>query len=476
MMPLDPDLADTLCPAALRGDIRVRPPGPASAVLLERLARAEAPAAHDLGRGGRPPVWTRAEGALVWDADDNRYLDFSAGFGAAAVGHAHPKVVAAVTAQASRLAHGFGDVHPHEIRVTLAERLAALAPFPDARVLFASTGAEAVELALKTAQLVTGKPGVLAFIAGFHGQSWGALAVSGFERFRAPFEGPSPAALHPRARFAPYGRCSRCDLGLVYPACGLACVREAGRILEHAEKRLGGVGAILVEPILGRGGDHVPPPEWLPGIAALAREAGALLIADEIYTGLGRTGALWASVDAGVVPDMVCAGKALGGGHPLAAVLMRAPHADAWQAATPWSGETLHSSTFYAHPVACAAALATLDVLDEEGLVERCLVMGARLHEGLAQIAAAYPDPVREVRGKGMMAGLILASPALVTAVVAASLAEGLILLPGAYEGDMIAFSPPWTIDERQLAWGLSVLDHVLHAHAGHGGARAADT
>ena len=135
---------------------------------------------------------------------------------------------------AGRLAHGFGDVHPHALRVELAERLAALAPFPDAKVVFAQSGAEAVELALKTAQLVTGKPGVLAFLGGFHGQSWGALSVSGWERFRAPFEGDGPAALHPRARFAPYGRCSRCDLGLSYPGCSLACLRDAGRMLENA--------------------------------------------------------------------------------------------------------------------------------------------------------------------------------------------------------------------------------------------------
>jgi 4-aminobutyrate aminotransferase-like enzyme len=467
-MALDPALADSLCPADLRGAVTVPPPGPASQALLARMAAAEAPAAHNLGRGERPPVWTRAAGALVWDADGNRYVDFVAGFGAAAVGHAHPRVVAAVQAQAAALAHGFGDVHPHARRVELAERLAALAPFPDARVLFAQSGAEAVELALKTAQLVTGKAGVLGFIAGFHGQTWGALEVCGWERFREPFAGVAPAALKIRARFAPYGRCSRCDLGLSYPACGLACLREAGRILESAERRLGGVGAILVEPVMGRGGDHVPPPEWLPGIADLARRAGCLLVADEVYTGLGRTGALWASVEAGVTPDLIVAGKALGGGHPLAAVLTRASHADAWQAAAPWSGETLHAATFYAHPVACAAALAALDVIAEEELVDRCATLGERLHEGLAQLALAYPDLVREVRGKGMMAGLVVATPALALQVVSAALDEGLILLPGAMEGDTIAFSPPWTIDERQLAWGLSVIDHVLHARAGH--------
>jgi len=471
-MRLDPTLADTLCPADLRGLIRVPPPGPASAALLSRLQASEAPAAHNLGRGDRPPVWTRAHGALVEDADGNRYVDFSAGFGAAAVGHAHPKVVAAIRAAADTLVHGFGDVHPHEARVRLAERLAALAPFPDARVIFAQSGAEAVELALKTVRLATGKPGVLAFTAGYHGVSLGALEVSGWGRFREPFEVGGPGGGTPpsrdRAHFAPYGRCSRCDLGLSYPACGLSCVREAARILEHAERRGGGVGAILVEPILGRGGDHVPPPEWLPGIAELARRSGARLVVDEIYTGLGRSGALWASVAAGVMPDLVCVGKALGGGMPLAAVLVRAADAEAWQAAAPWSGETLHTATFYAHPLACAAALAALDVIDDEGLVERCAALGARLHEGLAQLALAYPDLVREVRGRGMLAGLVLDSPARTAAVAAEALAAGLIVLPGALEGDTLALSPPWTIDERQLAWGLSVLDHVLHARAGH--------
>ncbi len=473
-MPLDPTLADALCPAALRGHVTVPPPGPSSAALLARLRAAEAPAAHNLGRGDRPPVWARALGSLVDDVDGNRYLDFSAGFGAAAVGHAHPRVVAAIREAAGTLVHGFGDVHPHEARVLLAARLAALAPFPDARVIFAQSGAEAVELALKTARLATGKPGVLAFTAGYHGTSLGALEVTGWGRLREPFEvGPAGAGGAParaRAHFAPYGRCSRCDLGLAYPACGIACVREAGRILEHAERRSGGVGAILVEPILGRGGDHVPPPEWLPGIAELARRSGARLVVDEIYSGLGRSGALWASVDAGVTPDLVCLGKALGGGMPLAAVLLRASDAEAWQAAAPWSGETLHAATFYAHPVACAAALAALDVIDEEGLIERCAALGARLHEGLAQIALAYPDLVREVRGRGLLAGLVLASPELALEVTHEALAAGLIVLPGAIEGDTIALSPPWTIDERQLAWGLSVLDHLLHARAGHAG------
>ena len=454
---------DAICPEPLRGHVVTATPGDASRALLDRMRGTEAPAAHALGRGDLPPVWASAQGSLVWDVDGNRYLDLSAGFGAAAVGHAHPRVVAAVTDQAARLMHGFGDVHPHAPRIALAEKLAALAPFPDARVTFAQSGSEAIELALKTTLLATGKPGVLAFTAGYHGMSWGALEVVGWERFREPFMGRGPAALKERARGAPYGRCSRCDLGLSYPACGLACVREAGRVLEAAEKRLGGVGAVLVEPILGRGGDHVPPPEWLPGIAELARRSGALLVTDEVLTGFGRTGSMWAS---DVTPDLIVCGKALGGGFPLAAVLMRADAAAAWQSGAPVSGETLHASTFYAHPVACAAALAALEVIESEDLVVRAEIMGTRLHEGLAQIAAAYPDLVREVRGKGMLAGLVLDSPKRVHEVTAACLAEGLIVLPGGYEGDVLSLTPALTIEEAQLAWALSVLDHVLHARS----------
>jgi 4-aminobutyrate aminotransferase-like enzyme len=464
-MALPTAMADSLCPEALRGAIVTPPPGPRSRDLAARLARAEAPAAHALGAsdGDIPPVWERALGAHVWDADGNRYLDLVSGFGVASVGHQHPRVVAAAQAQSARLAHGFGDVHPHVPRIELAERLAALAPFDDARVVFAQSGAEAVELALKTALLATGKPGVLAFTAGYHGMSWGTLEVSGFERFRRPFEVRGEGAMRPRARFAPYGRCARCDLGLSYPGCQLQCVHETERILAAAEKKFGGVGAILVEPMLGRGGDHVPPPEWLPAIEVMARRAGALFVVDEVYTGLGRTGAMWASVDAGATPDVLVCGKALGGGWPIAAVLAPARVMDAWRAAAPESGEAPHAQTFYAHPVACAAALATLEVLRDEALVERAASLGAKLHEGLAQLAAIYPEVAREVRGKGLAAGLVLDSPARVHTVTRALLENGVIALPGGYEGDVLSFSPPFTLADEQLAWALAVLDHALH-------------
>ena len=230
-----------------------------------QLVGAEAPASllpvlYGSGPAGREaraatPVWSRARGPWVWDTDGRRYLDFVTGFGVAAVGHAHPRVTAAVARQVRRLAHGYGDVHPHEPRARLAARLAALAPWPRAHVLWAQSGSEAVELAWKSAYLATGRPGVLAFENGYHGESVGALSLTGLPAFRAPFAGLLPR----RTVWGPYADCARCPLGLVFPACRFACVGEAFARADRADRRGPGIGAVLVEPIQGRGGVIVRP-------------------------------------------------------------------------------------------------------------------------------------------------------------------------------------------------------------------------
>jgi 4-aminobutyrate aminotransferase-like enzyme len=398
-MPEAPSPHDAVCPEPLRGLVGTTPPGPASLALLERLQAAEAPAAHGLGRGDLPIVWTSAAGALVWDADGNRYLDFCAGFGAAALGHAHPRVVAAAKDQIDRWCTA-SATSIRTRRASRSPRAEALAPFADARVVFASRArgrARAQDHAAGHRQARRAR-----VHGGLPRRELGRARVSGWERFR----GRSWAGATPRSG-ARAGRPTgvlRCDLGLSYPACGLACVREAGRVLEAAEKRLGGVGAVLVEPVMGRGGDHVPPPEWLPGIAELARRAGALLVADEVLTGFGRTGALWAAEAAGVVPDLVCCGKALGGGFPLAAVLMRPDAAAAWQSAAPVSGETLHAATFYAHPVACAAALAALAVLEDEDW-SRAPRRSAGLHEAWPSSPPPIPTSCARCAAKACWPG-----------------------------------------------------------------------
>ncbi|MEZ4392131.1 MAG: aminotransferase class III-fold pyridoxal phosphate-dependent enzyme [Polyangiales bacterium] len=336
-----------------RGDLlpRVHPSlqGARSLALLDALADSECPGLttrrarrSELSGAPHDPIVMRAAlGANVLDVDGNRFVDLVGGFGAALLGHTHPAVVAAVQAQSARLLHALGDVYPSEEKIRLEVALASRAPWK-ARVILGLSGADAVEAALKSARLATGRPGVLAFHGGYHGLSYGALAACGYKSaFRAPFEGQ----LNPSVRFVDYPDAARGD-----------GARELDAL--EAALRGGEVGAVIVEPILGRGGVVLPPSGFLRALGALARAAGALVVADEIYTGLGRTGAPLRSVAQGLVPDLVCLGKALGGGLPVSACLMRDEVAAAWGSST---GEAIHTSFFLGNPLSCAAALASLE-------------------------------------------------------------------------------------------------------------------
>lgn len=416
-----------------RGDLLPRIvvplPGPRSRELSARLARAEAPGVNTVA-GGEPAIlWEEALGANVLDVDGNLYIDLTSGFGVAAVGHRHPRVVAAVKEQVGRLLHGLGDVHAHPGRVALAERLAALAPVDDPQVFFAVSGAEAVEIAVKTAVAATGRPGVLAFEPAYHGVTLGALAVTSRPEFRQPFQ----AHLHPHVRRLPFG----CPEGEIE--------RELAR---------GDVACVLVEPIVGREGVLLPPPGWLAALADLCRRHGALLAADEIFTGFGRTGRLFAVEREGVRPDLLCVGKALGGGVPIAAAVGRSEVFRCWETA----GEALHTSTFLGNPLACAAALAVLDVLEEEDLPARA----ARLGEALKDRLYSWPErcpKVKEVRGTGLLWGIELASREAAKRLVEESLRRGLLLLAGGPEGRVAQIVPPLTIAEDQIEAAMDTLE-----------------
>jgi acetylornithine/succinyldiaminopimelate/putrescine aminotransferase len=361
--------------------------------------------AHEgpLGDPGRPPiVWAHAEGATVLDADGRAYLDLSSGFGVAAVGHRNPRVVEAVREQAGRLLHGLGDLHPTDVRVRLAERLAAVAPFGLTRMLLALTGSGAVELALKTALLATGRKGLVSFENGYHGTGMGALAVCGWPEFREPF---SPWL--PPASVVPWGEVP--DLG-----SEVACV--------------------VVEPMQGRGGVIPPPAGFLAGLRAACDEAGALLVVDEVFTGLGRTGDLWMCAREGVRPDLLVCGKALGGGLPLAACLGSPELLDA-----AWSGRgevAIDTHTHLGNPLSCAAALAVLDEIERQRLAQRAATLEA-------VVRAALPS----VRGRGLALGL----PCDALATCSALLERGVIAVPAGRSADVLEISPPLTIDEDEL-------------------------
>jgi len=412
------------------------PPGPRSRALSARLGALEAPGVNTIfgGAAGQPSIlWEEAHGANVRDVDGNLYIDLTSAFGVAAVGHAHPEVVRAVRGQSDLLLHGLGDVHAHPKRVELAERLVRLAPVDDPQVFFSISGAEAVEIALKTAAAATGRSGILAFEPSYHGLTLGALAVTSRPEFRAPFR----ALLHPQVHRLPF-------------ACPPERIEE---LLRSAE-----VAAVIVEPIVGREGVLVPPPGWLGRLARLCRAAGTVLIADEIFTGFGRTGPLFAVDSEEVRPDLLCCGKALGGGLPIAAVVGRRDLFRVWE--TP--GEALHTATFLANPLACAAALAVLDILEREALPERAARLGDVVMARCAAWRDRFPGTVAAVRGRGLLWGVELATAEAAKRWTGEALQRGVLLLAGGPEGKVAQLVPPLTIAEDELAAALDLLEEAL--------------
>jgi len=435
----------------------VPPPGPESRRLAAELARWESPNVTYLA-DDFPVFWDEAKGANVRDVDGNVYVDLTAAFAVAGPGHAHPRIVAAVQAQAARLMHGMGDVHPPAVKVDLLRALAEVAPGGLSRAVLASSGAEAVEAALKTAAIATGRPRVLAFHGAYHGLTYGALAASGREDFRAPFA----AQLGRIAAFAPYPNAYRSPFGRDPDEVGAAVLREVERLLGESDD----IGAILVEPVQGRGGDVVPPDAFLPGLRRICDERGLLLVLDEIYTGFGRTGRWFACEHWGVVPDLLCVGKGMTGGMPFAACIGTDAVMEAWPRST---GEAIHTSTFLGHPLGCAAALASIAVLRDERLVERSAELGARLLARLRELTADHPR-VGEVRGLGMMIGIELVrdresrepAPELAGRVVVETLRRGVLTLGGGIHGNVLSLSPPFVLTDAQAESALSILGTVL--------------
>jgi 4-aminobutyrate aminotransferase/(S)-3-amino-2-methylpropionate transaminase len=377
----------------------------------------------------------------VLDVDGNRFVDLAAGFGALLLGHRHPTILRIIELQASRLLLALGDVHPAEASIALSERLASLYPGGQARVILGQSGADAVTAALKTAVLATGRPGVVAFEGAYHGLSYAPLAGCGL---RASYREPFVAQLNPHATLVPY------------PADEAAMTRS----LEAVDRALAGgaVGAVLVEPILGRGGCVLPPAPFLGELSRRAREAGALLIADEIWTGLGRSGAWLRSTSAQVVPDLVCLGKGLGGGLPMSACIGSGEVMTAWKR----EPEVVHTSTFAGWPLACATAIATLDTLKRERLVERSATVGASWLVALRASLEPLPS-VSAVRGCGLMVGVELASgPGSASTVQRLVLERGYLVSTGGGERQTLVLSPALTVGEKQLAGFVPQLTAVL--------------
>lgn len=396
----------------------------------------------------------RAKNAEVWDIEDNHFIDFGTGIAVCNTGHSHPKVVEAVQAQVAKFSHSCFMVNPYREAVLLAEQLNELAPGPTPKkTTFTTTGAEAVENAIKIARAHTGRRGVIAFSGGFHGRTNLGMALTGKV---APYKnkfGPFPADIyHVPFPMALHG---------VSTEASLTALKHLFKTtIAHED-----VAAIIVEPIQGEGGFYAAPTSLLQSLRALCDDHDIMLIIDEIQTGFGRTGTFFQSEKSNVEADLMTMAKGIAGGFPLSAVVGKSHIMDA-----PEAGGL--GGTYAASPVACAAALAVLDVISSENLLDRAVEIGAHFQERLSMLAEQYPSVVGEIRVQGAMIALELVSEgdpqkpntSLVKRIIESAPEHGLILLSCGYYGNVIRFLPPLTIENETLTVGLDRFEKLFSA------------
>ncbi|MCF7669044.1 MAG: aspartate aminotransferase family protein [Verrucomicrobia bacterium] len=415
--------------------------------------------------GAWPVVWERAQGMYVYDSGGKRYLDLTAAFGVAAAGHANPAVVKSAQEQLAKLPHAMGDVHPHPMKAMILREISRITyerwnaaeanqtveshspQCGHAKTILCNSGFEAVESALKTAMLATGRRGVIAFEHAYHGLGYGALNATHRRFFREPFA----KQIAEFGGFVPFPTCET-ELDTIE--------KQLTELLENSD-----IGAVIVEPVQGRGGTNIPPRGFLGMLRSLCDKSGALLILDEIYTGFGRTGRWFACEHEGVVPDLICLGKALTGGFPMSACAGRADIMDkAWP---PSDGEALHTSTFLGNPVGCAMALAHISEIKQQGLVEHSAEIGNYLTTSLEQLRV--PDGLHlSARGLGLMTAIELRYPdgrpatQQAFSIVKSMLAKGFFLLPEGDEGNIISLTPPLIINSSQIDSTITALQDEL--------------
>ena len=420
---------------AVRPEIKTPLPGPNAAALIARDQRAMSPSFTR----SYPFVMERGQGCWVTDVDGNRFLDFTAGIAVVTTGHSHPKVVAAIKEQADKFLHMSGTDFYYSPEIELAERLESkILPGTPARVFFTNSGAEALEGAMKLARYATGRPSYIAFIGAFHGRTFGALSLTASKASQ-------------RRRFAPL-------LSQVFhapfptPARGITTDESIERIEElfSTVAPAESVAAVFVEPIQGEGGYLVPPDDFLPRLRELTAKHGILLVADEVQSGMGRTGHLLAVEHWGVEPDIVCLAKGIASGLPLGAFIARAEQMS-WPPGS-------HGSTFGGNPIACAAGLATMDLL-EAGLMDNAARVGAQLQDGLREIAASHPE-ITDVRGLGLMLAIEFKTPEDAGRLVQSAFERGLLLLTAGTRA--VRISPPLVLSPEEAATGLELIEDAL--------------
>ena len=427
-------------------------PGPRAQAIIERDHKVLSPSYTR----GYPLVVNRGEGAIIEDVDGNRFLDFNAGIAVVATGHCHPRVVRAIQQQAAKLIHMSGTDFFYENMVELAEKLAALAPGGvPRRVYFGNSGTEAVEAAMKLARYHTGRDKFIAFLGGFHGRTMGALSLTGSKYVQKKRFG----ALVPGVNHIPYPYCYRCPVNLHVDTCKVECLKTAETLFQTilpADE----VAAIVVEPIQGEGGYVVPPQKFFDELQALAKRHNILIVADEVQSGMGRTGKMWASDHFGLVPDIMTVAKGIASGMPLSAMIARTEVMD-WKPGA-------HASTFGGNPVAVASSLTTIALLEEE-LLENAARIGSHILGRMAEWPRRFRC-VGDVRGRGLMIGFELVrdqqtkerAPDLRDRIEMMAFERGLLVL-GAGQNS-IRLCPPLVITQDQADFAVDTLDECLQA------------
>lgn len=426
-------------------------PGKRSKAIVTREQRHMAPGLQSIALYSGLAM-ARGEGCTLVDEDGNRYLDFMAGIGVGSIGHTHPHYVEAMKAQIERLTFGSFTT---ENRARFLKLLASVTPGRLKRIQMFSGGAEAVEAAFRLAKSVTKKFEFIGFWGAFHGKTGGVLGLLGddFKKQLGPFV--------PGLYSAPYANCYRCPLRLRYPDCGIACADFVREVIRYQTQ--GEIAAIIVEPIQGTAGNVIPPPGFLSAVQAIAKECGALLIADEMLTGFGRTGSMWGCDHEPIVPDVMTVGKGMGGGFPVSGLIST----QELMASKPFANPSGSSSSYGGNPLAATAGLAALEVILKEQLVANAKRVGAVMLKRLEAMKEKYPF-VGDVRGRGLLLGIELVKDRQTKEPLPKSLTQKLFqsclkrgLLAMCYSHN-IRINPPLTITEQQALEGLEIFDEAF--------------
>jgi len=440
--------------------------GPKSKAILKKTLKNESIGHLYFSLFGCPPVVDKAKGAKMWDADGKEYLDFHSGFSVNVLGHCNAEVNEAIKAQLDKVQQ-FAEL-PCEVRAEFSEKMLELLPWDyPKKCLITVTGGEAIEVAIKISRWYTGKPLIITQYGDYHGRTAGAMALTNkasMMAFHYPLL-PADSGVF-RIHFA---YCYRCPFGYSYPSCDMQCVKAVQYLFESKETWLNNpaagitnVAAILVEPFQSSAGYIVPPPEYLQGLKAICDRYGILFVSDEVQSGMGRTGKMWAIEHSGVVPDLIVSAKCISNGLPISICAGRKEILDSW-------GPAAHTTTFSGYPVACAGGLKVIEIFQRDKIVEQVAEKGKFLGDGLVDLQNRHPL-IGHIDCKGLYAAMELVrnqetkEPAVkeTAFVSAACLEEGLVFITSGYFYNRLAFAPPFVISRKEIEKGLNVLDRVL--------------